>query len=142
MVSWRKSKEDEKLFQVVASEREDPYKIQVGDDKRFLNMTYQPIQFIEDFNLNMFQGSIIKHLARWNANGDIEDIKKALHYARLAYEADGNWIRKTQFQELNFANQFQSVYAHAIISHVVRKDWSGTMRFLLRLLDELDGDEK
>ena len=139
-ISWRKTEEDERLFQLI-NEKNLPRNIQVGGD-HYRNMTYQPIHFISDLRLDMFQGCIVKALARWNAKGEVQDLKKALHYALLANEDALNQERENFWKRFNFSTQFQEAYVSIIIDRLAKKDWLGVIRFLLRLLEKLEGGDE
>lgn len=44
---------------------------------------YQPIEFINDYNLNFVQGNILKYVVRHKKKNGVEDLKKAMHYCEL-----------------------------------------------------------
>lgn len=57
---------------------------QVGGDH--YKSTYEVWDFVSEFNLDFFQGNIIKYVTRFRKKNGIEDLKKALSYAEKAYE--------------------------------------------------------
>ena len=46
----------------------------------------EPVRFIGENNLNFFQGNVVKYILRHDAKNGLEDVKKAIRYAKMYYE--------------------------------------------------------
>lgn len=58
---------------------------QVGGN-HYKKLKKQPIELIAKADLNFFQGNIVKYISRYESKNGVEDVKKAKHYAELAWE--------------------------------------------------------
>lgn len=58
---------------------------QVGGN-HYHTLPIQPIDYIRKNNLGWFEGNIVKYITRHKQKGQIEDIKKVIHYAELILE--------------------------------------------------------
>lgn len=59
---------------------------QVAGD-HYKKMPIQPIEFITKNDLDWYQGNIVKYATRHHAKGGADDLRKVIHYAELALEA-------------------------------------------------------
>jgi hypothetical protein len=53
----------------------------------YKDMPIQPIEFITKNKLDWYQGNIIKYASRHHNKGGADDLRKVIHYAELALEA-------------------------------------------------------
>ena len=53
----------------------------------YLEMPIQPIEYITKNKLDWYQGNIVKYASRHHNKGGADDLRKVLHYAKLALEA-------------------------------------------------------
>lgn len=53
----------------------------------YKDMPIQPIEFITKNNLDWYQGNIVKYATRHHNKGGADDLRKVIHYAELALEA-------------------------------------------------------
>jgi len=59
--------------------------VQVGGD-HYKTLPIQPIHYIRENGLGWYEGNIVKYATRHKQKGQIEDIKKVIHYAELILE--------------------------------------------------------
>ena len=52
----------------------------------YIGTTIQLADFIEAFNLDFFEGSIIKYVVRWRKKNKLEDLEKAKWYLEKLIE--------------------------------------------------------
>ena len=65
---------------------------EVGGNHYQMNGDIEPVHLMVEFNLNWFQGEIIKYTSRhWNKHG-AEDLSKALHICDMAGDFDLNKV--------------------------------------------------
>jgi hypothetical protein len=57
------------------------------DGTHYKDMPIQPIEFITKNKLDWYQGNIIKYASRHHNKGGADDLRKVIHYAELALEA-------------------------------------------------------
>ncbi len=62
---------------------------QVGG-QHYKTLPIQPIDYIRKNGLGWFEGNIVKCITRHKQKGQIEDIKKVIHYAELILEEYDN----------------------------------------------------
>ncbi|MDO8683957.1 MAG: DUF3310 domain-containing protein [Armatimonadota bacterium] len=60
---------------------------QVGGD-HYKTMTIQPVEFIHVNKLDYLSGNVIKYIVRHRAKGNVQDVKKAIHYCQLILELE------------------------------------------------------
>jgi len=77
-------KEDGVYTEIVPDER-DALGYQVGGD-HYKKFKIQPIIFIQWNNLSFCEGNVVKYICRHKNKGQIEDLKKVIHYAKLEAE--------------------------------------------------------
>lgn len=53
----------------------------------YKDMPIQPIEFITKNKLDWYQGNIVKYASRHHSKGGADDLRKVIHYAELALEA-------------------------------------------------------
>lgn len=53
----------------------------------YKDMPIQPIEFITKNKLDWYQGNIVKYASRHHIKGGADDLRKVIHYAELALEA-------------------------------------------------------
>jgi hypothetical protein len=64
----------------------------------YKDMPIQPIEFITKNNLDWYQGNIVKYASRHHNKGGADDLRKVIHYAELALEAQyGSTASKESF---------------------------------------------
>lgn len=102
---------------------------QIGGE-HYKKLLYQPIMFISKMHLSFSQGCIVKYVSRYKQKNGIEDLKKAIHYCKLAQEVlDYSplrawwfclWHNKTEKELLKYykCNELSS-YAEDCIRHTV-----------------------
>lgn len=113
--------------------------IQVGGN-HYKKLKMQPIELIVMLRCSFIQGCIIKYVSRYrNKNGE-EDIKKCIHYARLALELNDK--RKCNDKVLSMAiNQYViknnlSVLQRKIITQAVYNNYENVINYCQDLLKE------
>ena len=52
----------------------------VNHPPHYKNLTPEPIEVIEGWNLPSHLANVVKYIARWDAKGGIEDLEKGLWY--------------------------------------------------------------
>jgi hypothetical protein len=57
------------------------------DGTHYKDMPIQPIEFITKNKLDWYQGNIVKYASRHHNKGGADDLRKVIHYAELALEA-------------------------------------------------------
>lgn len=62
--------------------------IQVGGD-HYQHHTLQPWDIIETFELDYWEGNIVKYILRWRRKGGVTDLRKARHYIDYLIEREG-----------------------------------------------------
>ena len=67
---------------------------QVGGDHYKKHGNVQPWDIWAFFNLDAFQGAIVKYVIRWRDKGGVEDLKKARHYLDKYIEVEEEKERK------------------------------------------------
>lgn len=60
---------------------------QVGGD-HYKGGSMQPVDVIDAFNLNFYEGSALKYLLRWRRKNGVEDLEKAVHYLEMLIERE------------------------------------------------------
>ena len=63
----------------------NPMKEQVGGD-HYSKYRIQPVEIMQELNLDFVRGNILKYLVRYKDKNGIEDLKKAFHYSRILLE--------------------------------------------------------
>lgn len=58
---------------------------QVGGT-HYVSLPIQPGKYIRENNLGWYEGNIVKYITRHKQKGQVEDIKKVIHYAELLLE--------------------------------------------------------
>lgn len=73
--------------------KDDALKSQVGG-AHYKDMAIQPAEFIHKNKIGYLEGNVIKYVCRHAAKGGPQDLRKAIHYCRLAlkmqYGEDGD----------------------------------------------------
>ena len=72
---------------------------QVGGT-HYKELAIQPSHYIVRNNLGWYEGNIVKYVTRHKQKGQVEDIKKVIHYAQLILEE----YEDTKQKELPFGN--------------------------------------
>ena len=102
---------------------------QVGGE-HYKKLLYQPIMFIHKLRLSFSQGCIVKYVSRYKHKNGIEDLKKAIHYCKLAKEVSDYsklrawwlrlWHRKTEKEIWKYCKCNElSGFAKDCIKHAV-----------------------
>lgn len=99
---------------------------QVGGT-HYKKLKMQPIELIAKNNLNFFQGNIVKYISRYESKNGVEDVKKARHYAQLAWELQpknyAGYIKSSRAKKYCIENGFDerktNVVIHAVLGHYV-----------------------
>ena len=58
---------------------------QVGG-AHYVSLPIQPSDYIRKNGLGWYEGNIVKYITRHKVKGQVEDIKKVIHYAELLLE--------------------------------------------------------
>lgn len=58
---------------------------QIGGE-HYKNLPMQPIELITLLGMSFIQGNIVKYITRYKSKNKAQDIKKCIHYAKLAIE--------------------------------------------------------
>jgi hypothetical protein len=72
---------------------------QIGGS-HYCNMEIQPIDFINANNLGFAEGCVIKYVCRHGSKGNIDDIKKAIHYLETIIKRDYDTDKKICVHEV------------------------------------------
>lgn len=105
--------------------------------------SYQPIGFISRWNLNFFQGNIVKYVTRHRYKNGKEDLLKCVHYCELALELNpANFVcsdRESNFMDLLVYSEQNKLceIEHNIIAGSILNDWK-TAKELLNILIEIE----
>jgi hypothetical protein len=54
----------------------------------YSDMKIEPVELIHAMQLDFISGCIVKYISRYRSKGGVEDLNKALHYARMYIEGD------------------------------------------------------
>jgi len=54
--------------------------------KHYKDISPQPWDVINSWELGFLDGNVVKYIARWRAKGGIEDLEKAQHYLEKLIE--------------------------------------------------------
>lgn len=66
----------------------------------YQKMAIQPIDYITENDLNWFQGNMVKYATRYPHKGcAVDDLRKIIHYAELALEAETQVITDRDYPE-------------------------------------------
>lgn len=60
---------------------------QVGGN-HYKGGTMQPVDVIDAFGLNFYEGSALKYLLRWRKKNGVEDLQKCVHYLEMLIERE------------------------------------------------------
>lgn len=66
----------------------NPLQEQIGGEH--YRLPIQPIEYIYRNGLDFIQGNIVKYATRFKKKGGVQDLKKIIHYARLAAKLEYN----------------------------------------------------
>lgn len=83
--SWRQVLNPPAQSKIYAGDCPDALSEQVGGD-HYKKFTIQPIEFIQRNGLSFCEGNVVKYICRHKNKGQLEDLKKVIHYARLEAE--------------------------------------------------------
>lgn len=113
---------------------------QVGG-AHYKNLKKQPIELIAKADLNFFQGNIVKYISRYESKNGVEDVKKAKHYAELAWELQpknraGSFKAKSA-KDYCIENEFDERKTK-IILHAVLGNYVSVMCECNSLIEELN----
>lgn len=75
---------DEKVAEIF---NKDPLNEQVGGN-HYKDFKIQPIEYITANDLSWCEGNVVKYISRHAKKHGVEDLKKVIHYARLAAKLD------------------------------------------------------
>lgn len=93
----------------------------------YKKLAVQPIELIAKSNLNFFQGNIVKYISRYEFKNGVEDVKKARHYAELAWDLQpknyAGWLKsasaKFYCQNNAFSERKTNIIIHAVLGNYV-----------------------
>lgn len=125
---------------------------QVGGE-HYKKLLYQPIMFISKMRLGFSQGCIVKYVSRYKHKNGIEDLKKAIHYCKLAKEVSDYsklrawwlrlWHRKTEKEIWKYCKCNElSGFAKDCIRHVVYCNFEEAITDLYLLIYQESNNEK
>ena len=69
--------------------QEKPTDYQVGGS-HYKKYSIQPWDIIDCYNLNFYEGNVLKYLLRYRDKNGVEDLKKAKHYLEKLIELEGD----------------------------------------------------
>lgn len=113
---------------------------QVGGT-HYKNLKMQPIELIAKADLNFFQGNIVKYISRYESKNGVEDVKKAKHYAELAWELQpknhAGWIKVPSAKKYCVENRFNKRKTDTIC-HAVLGNYISVIKECNSLIEELN----
>lgn len=127
----QREKDEQKRKELLATETVgSALDVQIGGS-HYKSMDMQPIEVIIPLNFSFVQGNILKYISRYENKNGIEDIKKCIHYAKLAkeFEAKGDIIVKTKNKKVRSA-----IVAETIDEYCVRNKIRGHAQYVINFL--------
>lgn len=116
---------------------------QVGGT-HYKKLKMQPIELIAKANLNFFQGNIVKYISRYESKNGVEDVKKAKHYAELAWELQpknhSGWLKVVSTKIYCIENGFDERKTN-IIFHAVLGNYVSVIKECNLLIEELNKEK-
>ena len=90
----------------------------------YKDMPIQPIEFITKNKLDWYQGNIVKYASRHHSKGGADDLRKVIHYAELALEAQYGEAEKQAETELLTRLEKENHALHAeAVKLTIDDDW-------------------
>ena len=68
----------------------------------YKKMDIQPIDFIVENDIKFREGNIVKYVTRHESKNGAEDLKKAIHYARMILETDYGIASDIEYSQPNY----------------------------------------
>lgn len=116
---------------------------QVGGT-HYKKLKMQPIELIAKANLNFFQGNIVKYISRYESKNGVEDVKKAKHYAELAWELQpknyAGWLKDSIAKKYCLENGFNKRKTNTI-RHAVLGNYISVIKECNSLIEELNKEK-
>ena len=111
---------------------------QVGGS-HYKRLSMQPIELIVKAKLSFIQGNIVKYISRYTNKNGIEDIKKCIHYAKLAIELNDSGPKHKM---LNLAYSYCKVnnlngHQVNIITACVQDDYHAVIKHSEKLIKHM-----
>ena len=116
---------------------------EVGGD-HYSKMKIEPIELIEALDLDFIQGCIVKYVSRYKFKNGIEDLRKALHYARIrttpGYTRPEKNVSKSEYGAINMYCESNDISAeeNLIIKFASRNKFEDCYRCIGLLIDKLE----
>lgn len=108
---------------------------------------YQPIEFINDYNLNFVQGNILKYVVRHKKKNGVEDLRKAMHYCDLGqtlkFKSNSVWWdgdKSGKVDRFIFANGLRNPVGMYFIWHLCRNRLDKCKECIEKLIEEEYGE--
>lgn len=108
------------------NQKHSSLKEEVGGD-HYVKMGMQPLELIVPLKCNFIQGCIIKYISRYKKKNGEEDIRKCIHYARLASElGDKKSVSDSRLSgllNLYINKNKMTLEQRAVITAALHSDW-------------------
>ena len=112
------------------------------------NNPIQPWDIIAKYNLNWFQGEILKYVTRFRFKGQKQDLMKAISIAEKANLSGIHGIKKPDFKDIPFLLQYVQMYTiyepgdkllylYNIIVFTLSGEWTRVVEQINLLISEL-----
>ncbi len=93
--------------------------VQIGGS-HYKNMAMQPVELFAKTHCTAFQANIWKYITRYKHKNGAEDIKKCMHYAKLAKElncyGDLSCNSKLEVQKFCEKNELPGIIRHIVLA--------------------------
>lgn len=146
----QREKDEQKRKELLAtSDPASALDVQIGGS-HYKDMDMQPIEVIIPLNLSFVQGNILKYVSRYKNKNGIEDLKKCIHYAKLAkeFEAKGEAIVKVKNKKVRSTVATETIdeycvrnkihgYAQYVINYLIVNNWDKVIEGCENLIIEL-----
>lgn len=111
---------------------------QVGGS-HYKNMAIQPIVFITAIKAPFIEGSIIKYVSRYKNKNGVEDLKKCIHFAKLATELNKQKHYFKAYVKLLraycAANEMNDLQ-YSILKNTLLNDWKAVEFYTMELIQK------
>jgi hypothetical protein len=131
-------RETKKTFEMINKDKE------IGGT-HYSDMKIEPVELIHAMQLDFISGCIVKYISRYRSKGSVEDLSKALHYARMYMEDDFygdlteslNDIEKLAIKQYCIVNGL-SEHENAIIQCACSHDYESCAMEIERLISKME----
>lgn len=110
---------------------------QVGGD-HYKDCAYQPVQFINDLDLNFIQGNITKYLTRYKRKDGKKDLEKILHYGCLGWELNPRYYGNGDRDKTLYYAKCNNISPIGldILFATIKQDYEKVVQLAKSLIDE------